>query len=67
MDLGVGVSGLVSLQHYEKVPNTCVTLRLSSGNGWAAGSTHRDGHRRSWTVMWEIQGKHMGAMKEGHI
>lgn len=26
MDLGVGVSGLASLQHYEKVPNTCVSL-----------------------------------------
>lgn len=26
MDLGVGVSGLASLQHCEKVPNTSVSL-----------------------------------------
>lgn len=35
--------------------------------GWAAGCTHRAGHRGDWTVMWEMQGKHTGAIKEGHV
>lgn len=35
--------------------------------GWAAGCTHRAGHRGDWTTMWEMQGKHTGAVKEGHV
>lgn len=48
-------------------PPPSVSQTFQWEQGWAAGSAHRAGHGGNGTVMWEMQGNHTGAIKEGHV